>query len=200
MCLSAREGPGRIAFHLIALLSGHIAVSAAAQEPVPGPHSEPVREPGSEPVSDPLAEAVANALAEPVADPLAEPVPDPLADPLAEPTADDASTILLLSVRINGWPLGLTARFQQKDGHLAIPADQFVGIGFRPNESFVTMVDGQGRIYLDQLEGVSWQIDMRTQTIDIATPFELLEPNVLRLSPGVARVESRSQLGRPAFL
>ena len=64
MCLSAREGPGRIAFHLIALLSGHIAVSAAAQEPV--------REPVSEPVSDPLAEAVANALAEPASDPAVE--------------------------------------------------------------------------------------------------------------------------------
>ena len=183
MCLSARESRRRIASYLIAFLSGLAAVSAAAREPVP--------EPVSEPVSDPLAEAVANALAEPAPDPLAEPVPDPL----AAPTAADGPTVYLLSVRVNGWPLRMTARFQEEGERLSIPADQFEGIGFRPNEAWVTNVDGQRLVHLDQIPGVTWQIDMRAQTIDITTPYELLKPNTLRLNPGVARVESRSNWG-----
>src|SRR4030095_6245457 len=49
--------------------------------------------------------------------------------------------------------------------------------------------------YLDQLPGVTWEIDTRNQTIDIRTPFDLLQPNVLRPSPGLARIESRSNWG-----
>ena len=196
MCLSAREGRCRIASCLIAFLAGTLAVAADAQEPVPDRAPETVQEPASEPLSDPLAEAVANALAEPASDPLAEPaVPDPLADPLARPAAADAPAVYLFSVRINGWPLRLTARFHEEDGRLSIPADQFEGIGFRPNEAWVTTIDGQRLVYLDQIPGVTWQIDMATQTIDITTPYELLKPNTLRLNPGVARVESRSNWG-----
>ena len=183
MCLSARESRRRIASYLIAFLSGLVAVSAAAREPVP--------EPVSEPTSDPLEDAVANALAEPVPEPLADPVPDPL----AAPTEANVSTLLLLSVRINAWPLRMTARFHEEGGRLAMPADQFEGIGFRPNEAWVTNVDGQRLVHLDQIPGVTWQIDMPAQTIDISTPYELLRPHTLRLSPGVARVESRSNCG-----
>ena len=101
----------------------------------------------------------------------------------------------MFSVRLNGWPLRLTARFHEEGGRLSIPADQFEGIGFRPNEAWVTNVGGQRLVYLDQIPGVTWQIDARAQTIDITTPFELLKPNTLRLSPGVTRVESRSNWG-----
>jgi outer membrane usher protein len=104
-------------------------------------------------------------------------------------------TIYLLSVRVNGWPLGLVARFHEEDGRLSMPAEQFDGLGFILDESVVTEVDGQRRVFLDALPGVTWQIDGRAQTIDIVTPFELLKPNVLHVSPRLGRVESRSNWG-----
>ena len=117
---------------------------------------------------------------------------DPSPDPL---DALPANPILLLSVRVNGWPLGLVARFIQDGDRLWIPAAQFDGLRFDLDQAAVTEVDGERRVYLDELPGVTWQIDTANQTIDITAPFDLLQPNVLRLNPGVARIESRSNWG-----
>ena len=120
---------------------------------------------------------------------LAQSLPENPANPQSE------SAVYLLSVRVNGWPLGLVARFHEEDGRLSLPADQYDGLGFRLDETLVTIVDGQRRVFLDQLPGVTWQLDMRAQTIDITAPFELLKPDMLRVSPHVDRIESRSNWG-----
>lgn len=113
-------------------------------------------------------------------------------DPASAPAAE---TIYFLDVSVNGWPVELVARFRDKDGRLSLPADQFEGLGFILDETFVTDEAGERRVYLDQVPGLEWQVDLRGQSIAITAPFERLRPNQLRISSGVPRVESRADWG-----
>jgi outer membrane usher protein len=100
----------------------------------------------------------------------------------------------LLDVRVNGWPLGLVGDFQNEDGRLSLPVEEFEGLGFKLDPGFVTVVGGQRRVYLDQA-GLSWKVDARAQAIDISAPFSSLAVRRLAVSPGVPRTQARSDWG-----
>ncbi|WP_182912066.1 fimbria/pilus outer membrane usher protein [Sphingomonas cavernae] len=115
--------------------------------------------------------------------------------PAADETPAAPGIVYLLDVRVNGWPLELVARFYDENGRLSLPAEQFDGLGFKLEEAWVTMVGGQRRVYLDQIPGLSWKLDMRAQAIDITAPFERLKTNELHVSPRPVRIESRADWG-----
>lgn len=120
----------------------------------------------------------------------------PLQDPPARPpTLAPGETVLLLDVRVNDWELGLVGRFYEADGRLSLPADQFNGLGFLLDESFVTSVGDERRVYLDDVPDLTWRIDRANQRIDIEAPFDRLKPNQLRVAPGAPRVPSRADWG-----
>lgn len=114
---------------------------------------------------------------------------------IPEPESTPGPIVYLYSVSVNGWSLGLTARFYDEGGRLSLPADQFAGLGFVVDETLVADVGGERRVFLDQVPGLAWQVDSRTQTINLDSPFALLQPNVVRVSPGRQRIESRSDWG-----
>lgn len=111
------------------------------------------------------------------------------------PPGASRETIALLDVRVNGWPLGLVARFYEADGRLSIPADQFDGLGFIVDEAWVTMVGDQRRVWLDQVPGLQWDIDRAGQVINLTAPFDHLKPRLLEVSPGIPRVPARADWG-----
>lgn len=122
--------------------------------------------------------------------------PAALGQDALQPPAAPVETVYLLSVSVNTWPLGLVARFRETpDGRLSLPADQFEGLGLRLDESFVTVENGERRVYLDQAPDLSWRFDRRSQTIDISAPFERLTPQLLRVAPRAPRIESRADWG-----
>lgn len=118
----------------------------------------------------------------------------PAQDPPPPPRATE-ETIALLDVRVNGWPLGLVARFYEANGRLSLPADQFDGLGFLVDEAWVTMVGDQRRVWLDQVPGLQWDIDRARQIIDLTAPFDHLKPRLLEVSPGIPRVPARADWG-----
>src|SRR3954462_4920946 len=75
----------------------------------------------------------------------------------AEAQPSDAGPVtLLLDVSVNHWPKRLVAAFQMEGDRLSLPAEQFEGLGFVPIETAVTVVEGQRRVALDQVPGLSW--------------------------------------------
>ena len=105
------------------------------------------------------------------------------------------AAVSLLEVRINGWRPGLVARFVEQDGRLRLPAQQFDGLGFRPDQGLVTEIDGEPWVWLDRVAGLSWTIDRRSQTIDFTVPPRLLKTTELRVAPGVPRIAARADWG-----
>lgn len=104
-------------------------------------------------------------------------------------------TIALLDVQVNGWSLGLVARFYETNGRLSLPADQFDGLGFLVDEAWVTTVGDERRVWLDQVPDLQWDIDRASQTISFTTPFDRLKPRIVEVSPGQPRVEARADWG-----
>jgi outer membrane usher protein len=119
--------------------------------------------------------------------------PDP--PPSLPLTHQDAPAIYLLDVNVNHWPLGLVARFVMDEGRLRIPAEQFDGLGFVLDPNLATPIQGELWIWLDQIPGLSWTIDERTQTIDFTASPRLLKTTELRVSPGIQRIEARADWG-----
>lgn len=117
----------------------------------------------------------------------------PLQDP--PPPGGSEETIALLDVRVNGWSLGLVARFYEANGRLSLPADQFDGLGFLVDEAWVTAVGDERRIWLDQVPGLQWEIDRASQVIYLTAPFERLKPRILEVAPGIPRVPARADWG-----
>lgn len=116
----------------------------------------------------------------------------------ATPVAAQGSppAVYLLDVRINGWPLQLVARFRDEAGRLSLPAEQFDGLGLQLEDSYVTVTpEGERYVYLDQVPGLSWRLDMAAQVINIAAPFERLKPTRLAIAPRTPRIESRADWG-----
>lgn len=113
----------------------------------------------------------------------------------APPPRATEETIALLDVRVNGWPLGLVARFYESNGRLSLPADQFDGLGFLVDEAWVTTVGIERRVQLDQVPGLRWDIDRAGQVIDLIAPFDRLKPHLLEVSPGIPRVPARADWG-----
>ncbi|WP_332659405.1 fimbria/pilus outer membrane usher protein [Brevundimonas sp.] len=118
----------------------------------------------------------------------------PLQDPPPPPGGSE-ETIALLDVRVNGWSLGLVARFYEANGRLSLPADQFDGLGFLVDEAWVTAVGDERRIWLDQVPGLQWEIDRASQVIYLTAPFERLKPRILEVAPGIPRVPARADWG-----
>jgi outer membrane usher protein len=104
-------------------------------------------------------------------------------------------TIALLDVRVNGWSLGLVARFYEADGRLSVPADQFDGLGFLVDEAWVTTVGDERRVQLDRVPDLQWTIDRASQVIDFTAPFDRLKPRRLEIAPGLPRVPARADWG-----
>lgn len=123
---------------------------------------------------------------------LAATLPGPLR---AQPEPAGAPVTLALEVSVNGWPRGLVAEFRQAGGRLSLRAEQFRGLGFQPSAGPVTLVEGEPRVFLDQVPGLTWQVDMAAQTIDLRAPVEALVPAELSVSPPPAKVESRADWG-----
>jgi outer membrane usher protein len=117
------------------------------------------------------------------------------AQDLPPPPGAADETIALLDVRVNGWGLGLVARFHEANGRLSLPVDQFEGLGFLVDEAWVTTVGTERRIYLDQVPGLQWNIDRAGQIIDFTAPFDRLKPRLLEISPGIRRVPARADWG-----
>ncbi|MCR5877510.1 fimbria/pilus outer membrane usher protein [Phenylobacterium sp. J367] len=112
--------------------------------------------------------------------------PGPAEAPGPEPV------ILLLEVSVNGWRRNLVAAFRQDGERLSLPADQYSGLGFALDPSQVETVDGEPRVFLDRIAGLTWRIDMAAQTIDLQAPVEALTPERLSISPPPERVDSRA--------
>ncbi|KQY84734.1 fimbria/pilus outer membrane usher protein [Brevundimonas sp. Root1423] len=111
------------------------------------------------------------------------------------PPGGSGETIALLDVRVNGWSLGLVARFYEAGGRLSLPADQFDGLGFLVDEAWVTMVGNERRVSLDQVPDLRWDIDRAAQTIEITAPFDRLKPRMIEVAPGLPRVPARADWG-----
>lgn len=114
--------------------------------------------------------------------------------PAAE-AAQPASTVRLYDVKVNGWPRGMVARFYDEDGRLSLPADQYEGLGFKPDPATVTVVAGEPRVYLDQVAGLAWTVNELDQSIDIKTPFDRLQRQRIDVEAPEARVQSRADWG-----
>lgn len=119
----------------------------------------------------------------------------PLQDLPPPPPGGSDETIALLDVRVNGWSLGLVARFYETGGRLSIPADQFDGLGFLVDEAWVTVVGDERRVWLDQVPDLQWDIDRAAQTIDFTTSFDRLKPRLFEVAPGLPRVPARADWG-----
>jgi outer membrane usher protein len=112
--------------------------------------------------------------------------------PARSQAPDAPPATLLLEVWVNGAPRDLVAAFRQQGGRLSLPADQFRGLGFELSSAVLHDTDDGPRIYLDELQGFTWRLDMAAQTIDIGAPVEALIPADLSISPPPPRVESRA--------
>lgn len=117
------------------------------------------------------------------------------AQDLPPPPAASDETLALLDVRVNGWALGLVARFHEANGRISLPADQFEGLGFLVDEAWVTTVGSERRVWLDQVPGLQWTVDRAGQIIDLTAAFDRLKPRLLEVSPGIRRVPARADWG-----
>lgn len=113
-----------------------------------------------------------------------------------ENTVEEVETaIYFLEVKLNGWPSGYVARFVQDGERLALPASQFDGLGMKLEPGFVTRLDDEDVVWLDQVPGLSWQLDMAAQAIDLAVPFERLKPERVAVAPALPYVRGAADTG-----
>jgi outer membrane usher protein len=111
------------------------------------------------------------------------------------PAGSAHAELYLLDVQVNGWPLGLVARFVMEGGRLRVPAEQFDGLGFAPNLTATVQIGGERWVWLDRVAGLNWTLDQRAQTIDFATPPRLLKTTELHVAPGTQRIAARADWG-----
>lgn len=126
---------------------------------------------------------------------LAATAPSARAQQSPAPAEQAAAPVYLLDVQINGWPLGLVARFVLDGDRLRIPAEQYDGLGFAPAEQAAATIDGTRWIWLDRVPELLWKIDQSAQTIAFTAPPRLLKITQIRVAPGFDRISARADWG-----
>lgn len=107
-------------------------------------------------------------------------------------TAEPApATTLFLDVKINHWPRGLVAEFRLEDGRLSLTAQEFTELGFLAPSGLAA----DARVWLDEVPGVTFQLDEAGQSIDIAAPFDLLQPERLSITPRPPQTPTHADWG-----
>lgn len=101
----------------------------------------------------------------------------------------------ILDVSVNSWPLNLVARFWRRDSGVCVLAEEYEGLGFILEESFVSAADGVPQVCLQDVPGLTWRLDSRAQTIEITAPFDRLKRQRLSVSPQIARIEAQADHG-----
>lgn len=108
-------------------------------------------------------------------------------------TASDAAPVtLLLNVEINGHALQKIGEFVLRDGDLCARRSELLDLGLRVPQPAADRPDSLVR--LAALPGLTWHLDMATQSLSLVVKDALLQPNILTIGTAMpdAAVESGS--------
>ncbi len=103
---------------------------------------------------------------------------------------------LLLEVIENGRNRQLLSRFVRTEVSLMVSAREYQGLGFYLHGEIPTIkFEGEPWVLLDQIEGLSYSIDMRAQQISFTAEPKLFEPQFVEARRAPLRVEAQGGWG-----